>query len=265
MDTKQAYKEVLKLLSKGLTSRELLVLAAHQRRIDLEKELCVRTNNKIIGGIFHGVHHNGEAHESTLCPKLIGTYEKEIAQELCEICAEKNSFIDIGCAEGYYTTGIAKTTNIDTVIGIDISDLALVQARKSAVLNEVDAKCHFFKNIEPAAKLIKGNSLVMIDVDGSEIEVIQKLMSTLSTSQKEVAELLIETDFNSDGSSNEIEITKELNKHNFTVTKIIRQSVHNRFSAVSNKLTTSFLDQAIYGLEGRPSNQKWLIAKALNQ
>lgn len=264
MQLGDANNEILKLFSQGLTSRQLLVLAAHHRRLDLEKSLCAQTNSKIIGGIFKGVNHTGEAHGSTLCPKILGSYEKEIAQELHEICKEKDYFIDIGCAEGYYTTGIAKTTTIDTIIGIDISESALMQARKSAIINEVDHKCQFFSTIEPASKLIKGKSLIMIDVDGSEISVIKELMGALSASQKQSTELLIETDFHSDGCSNESEISGELIKHGFSVTKSIEQSIYHRFSDISHQLTTSLLDQVIYGLEGRPSNQKWLIAKPSN-
>ena len=264
MKTEEANNEILKLFSKGLTSRQLLVLAAHHRRLDLEKSLCAQTNNKIIGGIFKGVKHTGEAHGSTLCPKILGSYEKEIAQEIHKICKGKDSFVDIGCAEGYYTTGVAKTTAIDTVIGVDISEPALMQARKSATINGVDHKCQFFSKIKPATNLIKGKTLVMIDVDGSEIPVIKELMGSLSTSQKQFAELLIETDFHSDGRSNESEIAGELIKHGFSVTKTIEQLIHHRFSDISYQLTTSLLDQVIYGLEGRPSNQKWLIAKPSN-
>ena len=264
MKIADANNGILRLFSQGLTSRQLLVLAAHHRRLDLEKRLCAQTNNKIIGGIFKGVKHTGEAHGSTLCPKIIGSYEKEIAQELHKICKEKDSFVDVGCAEGYYTTGVAKTTTINTIIGIDISEPALVQARKSATINGVDHKCQFFSKIKPAAKLIKGKSLIMIDVDGSEISVIKELMDALTASQKQATELLIETDFHSDGCSNENEIEGELIKHGFSVTKLIEQSIHHRFSDISHQLTTSLLDQVIYGLEGRPSNQKWLIAKPSN-
>ena len=264
MKAEDANNGILKLFSQGLTSRQLLVLAAHHRRLDLEKSLCAQTNNKIVGGIFKGVKHTGEAHGSTLCPKILGSYEKEIAQELRNICKEKDTFIDIGCAEGYYTTGIAKTSHIDTIIGVDISDSALEQARKSASINEVDHKCHFFSEIKPAAKLIKGKLLIMIDVDGSEISVIKELMSSLSKSQRHASELIIETDFHPDGRSNESEISGELIKHGFSVTKSIEQSIHHRFSEISHQLTTSLLDQVIYGLEGRPSNQKWLIAKPVN-
>ena len=264
MRTEDANNEILKLFSQGLTSRQLLVLAAHYRRLDLEKSLCEQTNKEIISGIFKGIKHTGEAHGSTLCPKILGSYEKEIAQELHKICKDKDSFIDIGCAEGYYTTGVAKTTDIDTIIGIDISEPALTQARKSAAINGVDYKCQFFSKIKSATKLIKGNTLIMIDVDGSEVPVITELMGALSTSQKQVTELLIETDFHSDGRSNEDEIAGELIKYGFSITKTIEQSIHHRFSDISHQLTTSLLDQVIYGLEGRPSNQKWLIANHSN-
>ena len=264
MKVEDANGEILKLFSQGLTSRQLLVLAAHHRRLDLEKGLCAQTNSEIIGGPFKGVKHTGEAHGSTLCPKILGSYEKEIAHELQKMCREKDSFIDIGCAEGYYTTGIAKTTAIQTVIGIDISEPALTQARKSATINGVDHKCQFFSEIKQAAKLIKRKPLIMIDVDGSEIPVIKELMDSLSESQKQVAELLIETDFHSDGRSNENEIAEELMKYGYSVSKTIAQSIHHRFSDISHQLTTSLLDQVIYGLEGRPSNQKWLIANHSN-
>ena len=264
MKIEDANKVIGELFSQGLTSRQLLVLAARHRRVELEKSLCARTNNTIAGGIFKGIKHTGEAHGSTLCPKILGSHEKEIAQDLHEICKDKDCFVDIGCAEGYYTTGIAKITTRDTVIGVDISEPALTQARQSATINGVGNKCQFFSKIKSAANSIKGKSLIMIDVDGSEIPVLKELMGSLSESQKQATELLIETDFHPDGRSNEREISGELIQHGFMVSKSIEQSIHCRFSDISHQLTTSFLDQVIYGLEGRPLNQKWLIAKPSN-
>ena len=170
MDINEASARILELFSQGMTSRQLLVLAAHHRRIELEKSLCASTNNKIIGGIFEGVTHTGEAHGSTLCPKILGTYEKEIAKDLQTLCEQKDCFVDIGCAEGYYTTGIAKTTDIKTVIGIDLSESALIQARESARLNKVASKCQFFSTIKMAASQINGKSLIMIDVEAAKYQ-----------------------------------------------------------------------------------------------
>ena len=93
---------------------------------------------------------------------------------------DKDCFIDIGCAEGYYTTGVGVTTEIPLILGIDISEKALKQARLSSELNGISDKTQFFLNIPEAVRLIKGKSLVMIDVDGSEIDVIDELFSLLN-------------------------------------------------------------------------------------
>ena len=100
----------------------------------------------------------------------------------------------------------------------------------------------------------------MIDVDGSEISVLKELFSVL-TSQARSSSLLIETDYNTDGSSNQNEICRELLANNFKVTKVIRQSIELRFSPFKDILTKSFLDLVAMGMEGRPLNQCWLIAQ----
>ena len=40
----------------------------------------------------------------------------------------KSYFLDIGCAKGYYTTGVAVKSDIPKVIGIDINAAALTAA-----------------------------------------------------------------------------------------------------------------------------------------
>ena len=74
----------------------------------------------------------------------------------------------------------------------------------------------------------------------------------------------IETDYREDGSSNAADIENTLLDRGFVVSKVINQSVSNRFSPASEALTTSLLDLMVYGLEGRPLDQSWLIAKPSN-
>ena len=261
MDLNEANIQIKSLLDSGLTTRDLLRLAAHHRRIDLERDLCARTRNRIVGGFFKEVVHPGEAHASTLCPKILGTYEKEIVEDLKYLCQGKDCFVDIGCAEGYYTTGVGAATPIPLIIGVDISETAIGKAKESAKLNNIDNKCRFSTDLSSAVCMMKGKALVMIDVDSSEVPVIQQLFNLLPVTQRHDLELIIETDFNADSTCNEAEIIEELEKHQFRVIKRIHQNVANRFSLASEKLTKSFLDRVIYGLEGRPSDQKWLIAR----
>ena len=136
-------------------------------------------------------------HNSTLLrlilPKILGTYEKEIINDLLDLCKDKKIFIDIGCAEGYYTTGIAATTNIARIIGIDINETALKLAKESAKLNNIEHKCKFMSDIVELPQLINGATLIMIDVDGSEIEVLKKLLEPLTENQKQyITEIVLQ-------------------------------------------------------------------------
>ena len=258
MRPSDANNRIEALLDQGLTTRDLLLIAAHHRRMEFEISLKELTGNTISGGIFKGVLHTGESYGSTLCPKLLGTYESEISKDLMLLCEEKDCFIEIGCAEGYYTTGVGVVTGINTIIGVDISQKALQLARESATLNNISGKCEFFSKLQAATALVKGNSLIMIDVDGSEIAVIRDLFGSMSDSQKQRATLIVETDFNADGSSNAGEINQLLEGYGFKVAKKIDQDAACRFSELTDHL--SFLDRVIYGVEGRRVNQSWLIA-----
>ena len=260
MNISEANIYVQELLSKGLASRDLLLLAAHYRRLDLEQDLLKRTQSIIVDGIFKGVKHTGCAHGSLLCPKILGTYEKEISAEIIRLSNDKDCFIEIGCAEGYYTTGIGVVTDIPSIIGVDISPPALIEAKKSAEINLIGQKCSFFEDLKVAASAVRGRTFAMIDVDGSEIQVIRDFLGVLSATQCRSTTLLIETDYSA-GCSNESDIISELQKYEFTVVKVIQQSSAQRFSLQVDHLTNSFLDKAIYGLEGRPCDQKWLIAE----
>ena len=86
----------------------------------------------------------------------------------------------------------------------------------------------------------------------------------MRSAQTALVELIAETDFNADGSSNAEAIVGALRRRNFVVTRVINQSVVDRFSSLSESLSASYLDLFIYGLEGRPIDQRWLIAKPLN-
>ena len=76
---------------------------------------------------------------------------------------------------------------------------------------------------------------------------------------------MIETDRDSEKQDNEASIRRELESQKFFITKTIRQSMEFRFTSITDKMTESFLDKAIFGLEGRPINQKWLIAKYISE
>src|SRR5437016_6027102 len=67
-----------------------------------------RTNSTVIAGPFAGMKYIGSSVASAHIPKLLGTYEREIAGIVEEICWRKPAvLIDVGAAEGYYAVGFA--------------------------------------------------------------------------------------------------------------------------------------------------------------
>ena len=60
------------------------------------------------------------SHDSVLTTKILGTYEIEIAKYIKNFAEQSRVFIDIGCANGYYTSGIAANTNVEKVVSVDI-------------------------------------------------------------------------------------------------------------------------------------------------
>ena len=85
-----------------------------------------------------------------------------------------NKGCSFGCAEGYYTTGIGAITDIPLILGVDINEKALEQARKASELNGISGKRRFSSDLLDAARLVTGKTLVMIDVEGSEVDVIDQ-------------------------------------------------------------------------------------------
>src|SRR5262249_8007661 len=75
---------------------------------------------------------------STLFPKLIGSYEREI-RDVLEIIArtDYSEIVDIGCAEGYYAVGLAMTVPGARVLAFDTDEKAVRLCRRMAEINGV--------------------------------------------------------------------------------------------------------------------------------
>ncbi len=100
---------------------------------ELEQELTVRS------GPFKGMKYPGaEAAGSALIPKLLGSYEREL-HGVVEHLIQKgyDDVIDVGCAEGYYATGMAMRLPKARVHAYDTSETARALCTAMAQLNGV--------------------------------------------------------------------------------------------------------------------------------
>lgn len=249
------------LLGRDCSTYELLRYAANLHRVELEARLYSLLDGTVAAGPFVGMRCLGEAHASVLSPKLLGTYEKEIQPDLLGMIGSTDSFLDIGCAEGYYTTGLARFEQLKCVVGVDINQRSLAAATLMAQMNGCEGKCSFVSSVAEALPQLKGSVLVMIDVDGAEIPVIHEFfqVSAGEGSSGLSYRFIVETDYYSGGASNRDDIVLAFEEYGFLLDKEVVQDPAQRFSAQAALLTRSFLDLAVCGMEGRPVDQSWLI------
>jgi len=109
---------------------------------------------------------------STLVPKLIGSYEKELHTFIDRICnVPYTAIVDIGCAEGYYAIGLAMRIRGATVYAFDTHAEAIARCRAMAELNGVSSRVVTgeFCSPETLASLDLGSrALIVCDCEGFE-------------------------------------------------------------------------------------------------
>ena len=129
---------------------------------------------KVASGPFKGLKYPSlNSYGSSLLPKLLGTYERELSDVINVICTKKySSIVDIGCAEGYYANGFAIKMNIP-VYAFDISSTARKLCKEISVLNETNIKIGGFCDLNILCSLDLGKkSLIMMDCEGYELNLI---------------------------------------------------------------------------------------------
>ena len=147
--------------------------------LDLLKWFREVSGNRVVSGPFRGLRYGDLSFGSTHLPKLLGTYERELAGFFSmAVLRQYETFINLGCAEGYYTNGIAHTLKARTdgklarVIGIDVNENALVESRRISALNGLEVAVA--QQFDFGAELWgAGKTLVICDVEGAEIDLLQ--------------------------------------------------------------------------------------------
>jgi len=108
---------------------------------------------------------------------LLGIYEKEIMTEIVNASQKYSIFIDVGAADGYYGIGTLKNSLYKKSYCFEMSDKGRSIIEENAKLNNVQnqviihgkADFDFHKKID--ANDI-GNSLLLIDIEGSEFDLL---------------------------------------------------------------------------------------------
>jgi precorrin-6B methylase 2 len=104
-------------------------------------------------------------------PKLLGSYEEEISEVFLRAIEDGiRTFVDVGCADGYYAVGMAYAAPALTTHAFDIAASARDLCRRTAVLNGVTERVRVRGRCDGhALSLLDLNeALVLIDIEGAE-------------------------------------------------------------------------------------------------
>lgn len=129
---------------------------------------------------------------STIYPKILGSYEKELEPLIKLICDDSyTEIVDIGCAEGYYAVGLAMRIKSAKVFAFDINPDAIRLCRAMASLNGVNERLATgaFCDSDILANLpLTEKALIISDCEGYE----KKLFTKNNVQYLSQHELLIE-------------------------------------------------------------------------
>jgi len=245
------------------------------RQIYLEKNITFEETSLVVNvltdkfelitqeGPFKGlIYPSMKSVGSSLYPKLIGSYEKELWPIINEFKANQYmDIIDIGSAEGYYAVGLARIFKKAKIIAYDINNEARELCQEMAIKNQVGdrLKIYSYCSSEVLAKFnFQERGLIICDCEGFEKE----LFSKENINNLKGCDLIIEThDFIDINISSKI---KELFKNTHDLISIksiddIEKAHTYNFKVLEN---FSLEDKLLYLSEYRPAIMEWVICKS---
>lgn len=139
-------------------------------------------------GPFSGMQYaTAENFCSTLFPKLLGSYEREVSFCIEKIIASQPQYIiNIGAAEGYYSIGMAKALPESHVIAFEAEPYAQQLCSAMAKRNHVEDRISLHGKITSDETLLKfpnQNTAIICDIEGFEKNILtEKVFKYFSNS-----------------------------------------------------------------------------------
>jgi len=130
-------------------------------------------------GPFEGLLYDPSAvgFADALVAKLVGAYERELHEVVRQIQADEriDTVVNIGCAEGYYAVGLARTMAGAHVHAYDLDPIMRRLCRRMAALNGVLGRLTIQGRCDPGElrRLAGGRTLVLADCEGCELELLR--------------------------------------------------------------------------------------------
>lgn len=150
---------------------QILRLCAKYRAHLLQNTMISHYGLAIQDGPFAGMEFVERVAEGCFLPKLLGCYEQELHPHIRKVLnSDYQHIIDIGCAEGYYAVGLARSMPNTKIHAHDTDRTAQEFCRALAEKNGVSDRVYIgglFKG-EDFAQFEDSRTLVFCDIEGAE-------------------------------------------------------------------------------------------------
>ena len=162
-----------------------------ERQARLSREVFELCEGQIRYGPFSGMHMSPERWwgDLDLGSQCLGFYEREILDFIDTIePGEFSSFVDIGAADGYYTTGMLLSQKIPEATCYETAPEGRAAIKSSWELNGKPGKLTIEGTVDVAALTaiqhkLRESSLVFIDIEGGEFDLLtESVLDVLSRS-----------------------------------------------------------------------------------
>ena len=146
----------------------------------LSENTFKNTNSVVVSGPYKNLKISEISNwgKGDLIGKINGTYELSVAQKLFDLVHSRKitTFVDIGCADGFHATGIGSIDSIKDVICFDIDEISLGNCQYNAIANGIVNKFKFQNRKFTKTDLVSvpDNSLILIDIEGAEYELLDE-------------------------------------------------------------------------------------------
>ena len=218
-----------------------------------------RTEGRVHAGPFAGMRYVDVSVGSCFIPKLLGTYERELAAKIESICRRQPKLIiDIGAAEGYYAIGLALRIAQAQVVAFEQDENGQIALAAMARLNDVSDRLTVRGRCEPEelAAALAGHPapVIVCDVEGYE----QALLDPERVAGLNNAILLVEThEFLQPGVTEELCSRFACSHHIERIWQEPRHRAEFPWRTLGTMLLpVSYLDWAVS--EWRPERMSWL-------
>ena len=129
-----------------------------------------------------------------MAPKLFGLYEKEVADRLVALSRDRNVFIDIGAADGYFGVAAVSQGHYQTSHCFEIEEAGRRSIAKTAATNDVSDRIVIHGEASlPTLQTIPSQSLaeavVLIDIEGAEFSFLDEDVLSLLANCPMIIEL----------------------------------------------------------------------------